>query len=52
MSLLSIIVPCLNEEEALPFFYEAIRETIGDMQARWPELSFELLFIDDQGDAY
>ena len=26
MSLLSVIVPCLNEEAAIPFFYEEMKK--------------------------
>ena len=47
MSLLSVIVPCYNEQEALPFFYEAITKTASEMQAIWTDLQFEFLFIDD-----
>ena len=47
MSLLSVIVPCYNEKEALPFFYEAITKTAAEMQGTWPDLRFEFLFIDD-----
>lgn len=41
--LISLIVPCYNEEEALPIFYKelcAVTETI-------PEHRFEFLFVDD-----
>lgn len=44
--LVSIIVPCYNEEEALPFFLEAIQKTQAEMTAAWG-CSFELLFVDD-----
>lgn len=47
MSLLSVIVPCYNEQEALPFFYEAITKTASEMQTIWTDLQFEFLFIDD-----
>lgn len=47
MKLLSIIVPCYNEEEVLPLFYEEIRKVMAQMQETYPELCFELLFIDD-----
>ena len=47
MNLLSVIVPCYNEQEAIPYFYEAICETAVDMQETWSDLSFEFLFIDD-----
>ena len=40
---LSVIVPCYNEEESLPRFYEAICAAADDLK----ELEFELLFVDD-----
>lgn len=43
MRTLTIIVPCYNEQEAVPLFYReavSVLEPIGD-------LSFELLFVDD-----
>ena len=36
----SIVVPCYNEQEALPFFYEAVEAVIGEMR----ELEFEYIF--------
>ena len=47
MSLLSVIVPCYNEQEAIPFFYEAITKTASEMKERWHDIEFEFLFIDD-----
>ena len=47
MSLLSVIVPCYNEQEAIPLFYEAISKTASDMREIWNDLEFEYLFIDD-----
>ena len=47
MSLLSVIVPCFNEQESIPFFYQAITETASGMQKTWEDLEFEFLFIDD-----
>ncbi|MCR5507836.1 MAG: glycosyltransferase family 2 protein [Lachnospiraceae bacterium] len=47
MSLLSIVVPCYNEEPALPIFYEEICRTMDEMKGTFPGLDFELLFIDD-----
>ena len=42
-STLSVIVPCYNEEESLPYFYKAICEAAERLSA----LRFELLFVDD-----
>lgn len=44
--LLSIIVPCYNEEESLPFFYDRIRQ-VGDQLKEKHQLEMECLFIDD-----
>lgn len=41
--LISIIVPCYNEEESIPFFY---RET-GQVLAGIKEADFEWVFVDD-----
>ncbi len=47
MSLLSIIVPCYNEEAVLPLFYEEIQKVMQQMKDEHSHLTFELLFIDD-----
>lgn len=47
MKLISIVVPCYNEEEVLPMFYEEIQKVMAQMQEEHGDLSFELLFIDD-----
>ena len=39
----TIVVPCYNEEEALPFFYEETEKVISSVT----ELEFEYLFVDD-----
>lgn len=44
--LLSIIVPCYNEEKSISLFYEAFCKLRTRMQTAHP-LSFELIFIDD-----
>ncbi len=41
--ILSIIVPCYNEEQALPFFYQEIDKVSKELK----ELNFELIFVDD-----
>ena len=40
---ISIIVPCYNEEEALPIFYKEINRVSKEMK----EVNFEFLFIND-----
>lgn len=44
--LLSLVVPCYNEEEALPYFYEEARKVADGMSAKYG-LEFEFLFIND-----
>lgn len=45
MRLVSIIVPCYNEEKALPLFYPAIRDVAEECRAR--DCEFEFIFVDD-----
>lgn len=40
--LVSIIVPCFNEEEALPFFYEEITKTMSSL-----EEDYEVILVND-----
>ena len=47
MSLLSVIVPCYNEEAAIPFFYDAIEKIRGQFAEKHPDVDFEYIFIDD-----
>lgn len=47
MPLLTAIVPCFNEEEAIPFFYEEMLKTIDVFKEKYSDVSFELLFVDD-----
>lgn len=47
MPLISAIVPCYNEQEAIPFFYEEMLKTIDVFKEKYPDVTFELLFIDD-----
>ena len=41
--ILSIIVPCYNEEQALPFFYQEIDKVSKELK----DLNFELIFVND-----
>lgn len=47
MELLTVIVPCYNEEEAVPYFYEEMCRTVEEFHCRWPQVAFEFLFVDD-----
>lgn len=42
MKKISIIVPCYNEEESIPYFYEEINKVIKEMK-----IELELIFVDD-----
>lgn len=46
MGKISCIIPCYNEEEALPYFLREIRKVADQMSATKP-LSFEFLFVND-----
>lgn len=43
MDKISVIVPCWNEEESLPLFYQEISRVAGTV----PGAEFEFLFVDD-----
>ncbi|MGI6008031.1 MAG: glycosyltransferase family 2 protein [Ruminococcus sp.] len=43
MKKISIVVPCLNEQEVLPIYYENMKKIMGQME----HAAFELLFVDD-----
>lgn len=47
MPVLSIIVPCYNEESALPYFIAEIYRVTEQMQQTESNLAFEFLFVDD-----
>ena len=42
MKKISIIVPCYNEEESIPYFYEEISKVIKEMK-----VELEIIFVDD-----
>ncbi len=44
MKLLSVVVPCYNEEEAMPIFFEQIIKVADSMKQ---SVSFEIVFADD-----
>ncbi len=42
MEMLSIIVPCYNEQEVLPFFYEETTKILATMN-----IDYEIIYVDD-----
>ena len=42
MKKISVVVPCYNEEEALPLFYDTFLKETADMAVEW-----EFIFVDD-----
>ena len=42
MKKLSIIVPCFNEEESIPYFYDEVKKVTKNMN-----IKLELIFVDD-----
>ena len=47
LSLISVVVPCFNEEESLPLFFTAFTSVVDKWHAEDPDVDFELLFVDD-----
>lgn len=45
--LLSVVVPCYNEEESLPIFLDELTRVARVMIYKNPELSFEVVLVDD-----
>ncbi len=43
MELLSIVVPCYQEEASVPIFYEAVQAVAGQL----PDVAVEYVFVDD-----
>ena len=47
MKLISIVVPCYNEQEVLPLFYDEITKVMAQIKEKHNDTEFELLFIND-----
>ncbi len=45
--LITVVVPCFNEQEVLPLFHEEILRVSDGMTEAHPQLEFEFLFIND-----
>lgn len=46
MKLISVVVPCYNEQEVLPLFYDKITEIMSGMVQKYG-IDYELMFVDD-----
>lgn len=47
MPLLSVVVPCYNEDESLPLLLAELQSVCSTMHKRWCSLKFEVILIDD-----
>lgn len=47
MPLISIVVPCYNEQESLPIFLKELDGVVRIMTQQDPGISFETVLIDD-----
>ncbi len=45
MKLLSVVVPCYNEEENVPYFYEELLKQESNLKER--DIALEIIYIDD-----
>lgn len=43
MEKLSIVVPCYNEEESIPIFYEALKKEAAEL----PDVELEIIYVND-----
>ena len=43
MEKISVVVPCFNEEEAIPVYYQEMCRVMKKM----PDVRFEMIFVDD-----
>ena len=44
---LSIVVPCLNEEKAVPIFCTEMKSELKKLQEQFEKLEYEIIFVDD-----
>ncbi len=47
MKLISVVVPCYNEQEVLPLFYTEITKVMAQIKDKHNDTDYELLFIND-----
>ena len=46
MALISLIVPCFNEEKTIPYFYDEVSK-LAEQMYKDHQVSFEFIFVDD-----
>ncbi|MEE8717244.1 MAG: glycosyltransferase family 2 protein [Coriobacteriales bacterium] len=44
---LSVVIPCHDEAESLPLFFDAIGRALTEVASAHPDMGFELMFVDD-----
>ncbi|GEO67127.1 glycosyltransferase family 2 protein [Levilactobacillus spicheri] len=47
MKKISLVVPCYNEEESIPLFFQAVSKVIDSMNTPTPTVTPEYIFVDD-----
>lgn len=47
MTVLSVVVPCYNEEASLPLFFVELKKVSQSMVHHWENLRFEVVLVDD-----
>jgi len=47
MKKLSLVIPCYNEEEAIPLFYQTVDQVLTTMNTPTPRVTPEYIFVDD-----
>lgn len=47
MKKISLVVPCYNEEESIPLFYQTVSKVITSMNTPTPTVEPEYIFVDD-----
>lgn len=47
MTVLSVLVPCYNEEASLPLFFAELKKVSQTMVQHWNNLRFEVVLVDD-----
>ena len=48
--LVSIVVPCYNEEQAIPYYCKEIKKQILVLTEKFSNVDYEVIFVDDGSD--